>query len=91
MTDDGIIRKMDWTIDPSKIQTIADEAIEVAKKTLDTIAKTPPGKETLATLQEFEEVGGLLGELLGPLLFLKYVSTDKAQRDVCDNAEKQAR
>lgn len=91
MIGDGIIRIMDWTIEPSKIQTIADDAIEVAKKSLDTIAKTPPGKETLATLQEFEEVGGLLGELLGPSVFLKYVSTDKAQRDVCDNVEKQAR
>jgi len=89
MTDDGILRKMDWTIGPSKIQTITDDAIEVAKKSLDEIAKTPPGKETLATLQEFEEVGGLLGELLGPVLFLKYVSTDKDQRDVCDNVEKQ--
>ncbi len=81
---------MDWAIELSKIQSIADEAIEQAKKTLDEIAKTLPGKETLATLQEFEEVGGLLGELLGPLTFLKYVSTDKAQRDVCDEVEKQA-
>ncbi len=90
MTDDGILRKMDWTVKSSNIQTIADEAIEEAKKTLDKIAKTPPGEETLATLQELEEVGGSFGEKLGPLTFLKYVSANKEQREACDEVEKQA-
>jgi len=91
MTDDGILRKMNWTIEPSKIQSTADEAIEVGKKTLDKIAKTPPGEESLATLQEFEEAGSLMGEALGPLIFLKDISNDTAQRNVADEVEKQAK
>ena len=89
MTDNGIIRKMDWTIEPSKIQTITDEAIDAARKAFDQVAKTPPGEETLTTLQEFEEIGGAIRAELGPLRFMKYVSTDKGMRDACDYVEKQ--
>jgi len=89
MTDDGILRIMDWTVQPEEIQSIADSTIEAAKKSLDKIAKTPSGEETLKTLQELEEIGGSVSEKLGPLRFLKYVSTDKAQRNACDAVEKQ--
>ena len=90
MTDNGVIRKLNWTIDPSKIQPMTDELIDAARKKLDQIAKTPLGEETFSTLQEFEEVFGSLGEELGPLRFLKYVSTDKEQREACDYVEKQS-
>ncbi|MHA2153477.1 MAG: M3 family metallopeptidase [Candidatus Thorarchaeota archaeon] len=90
MTEQGTIRKVDWTIDPAKIRSSADEAIEDAKKKLNEIAKTPVGKESLKTLQAFEEVGGSASEVLVPLLFLKYISGDKAQRDVADEVEKDA-
>ena len=89
MTDDGKLRKIDWKIKPSEIQTIADDKIEAAKKAFDDIAKIPVGEENLSTLQEFEEIGALVGEAVGPLVFLKYVSTDKDQRDACDEVEKQ--
>jgi len=90
MTDNGIVRKMNWTIDPAEIQNIADATIEDAKTSLEKIAKTPPNEVTLATLQELEEIVGSLGEKLGPLTFLKYVSPDKAQRDVADEVVKQS-
>jgi Zn-dependent oligopeptidase len=90
MTDNGILRKMNWTVQPAEIQSIADSTIEDAKKSLDKIAKTPPGEENLATLQTFEEASALVGEVIVPLTFLKYVSTDKAQRDASDEVEKQA-
>jgi len=89
MTDNGIIRKLDWTIEPSMIRSITDESIDATRKAMDQIANTPPGKETLATLQELEEGSGAISERLGPLRFLKYVSTDKNQRDACDYVEKQ--
>jgi Zn-dependent oligopeptidase len=89
MTDDGIIRKLDWTIESSKIRLINDDSIEAARKALDQIAKTPPGEETLSTLQSFEDVVSDLSAKLGPLRFLKYVSVDKEQREVCDYVEKQ--
>lgn len=90
MTEQGTIRKMDWTIDPAKIRSSADEAIEDARKKLNDIAKIPHGEESLKTLQEFEEIGGVAGEVLVPLVFLKYISGDKAQRDVADEVEKDA-
>ncbi len=89
MTDNGVLRKIDWTIQPDRIQTLTDESIDTARKSLDTIAKIAPGQETLTTLQELEEIRALLSERLAPLRFLKYVSTDKEQRDACDYAEKQ--
>ncbi|TFG29145.1 hypothetical protein EU528_10070 [Candidatus Thorarchaeota archaeon] len=89
MTDDGIIRTMNWTIKPSVIRTTTDQSIDTARKAMDLIAKTPPGNETLTTLQEFEEVFGAIREALGPIRFLKYVSTEKEQRDACDYTEKQ--
>lgn len=89
MTDNGILRKMDWTIDPSKIQTITDDSIDAARKAMDLIARTPPGEETLATLQEFEETIAAFSAELGPLRFMKYVSTDKDQREACDYVEKE--
>ncbi|MHA1963850.1 MAG: M3 family metallopeptidase [Candidatus Thorarchaeota archaeon] len=90
MTEPGTIRKPDWTIDPAKIRSSADEAIEAAKEKLNEIAKTSPGEESLKTLQDFEEVGGAAGEALVPLVFLKYISGNKAQRDVADEVEKDA-
>ena len=90
MTERGTIRRPDWTIEPAKIRSTADEAIEEAKKKLIEVAKTPPGEESLQTLQEFEEIGGAAGEALGPLVFLKYISGDKTQRDVADEVEKDA-
>ncbi|RDE12840.1 MAG: hypothetical protein C4K48_09540 [Candidatus Thorarchaeota archaeon] len=91
MNKAGIIRKLDWTIQPEKIQTIADKAIAGAKRALNKISKTPRDQVTIATLQAFEEVIGVLGEKLGPLTFMKHVSVDKSQRDVADDVEKQAR
>ena len=87
----GIIRKLDWTIKPGKIQTTADNAIARAKRALDRISKTLRSQVTIATLQAFEEVIGVLGEKLGPLAFMKYVSVDKSQRDIADDVEKQLR
>jgi len=91
MSEEGTIRKLDWSISPARIQTIADEAIAQAKRELDTLSKTPAGNEELETLQTFEEILSLLEEKLNPLAFLKYVSTDKAQRDIADDVEKQLR
>ncbi|MHA1944090.1 MAG: M3 family metallopeptidase, partial [Candidatus Thorarchaeota archaeon] len=90
MTEQGTIRKPDWTIDPAKIRSTAEKAIEEAKKKLKEIADTPAGAESLETIQCFEEVMGTVAESLDPLLFLKYISTDKAQRDVADSVEKDA-
>jgi len=90
MTEQGVIRKPDWKIDPAKMRSIADEELERAKKTLDEIAKTPKGEVNLQTLKDFEEVLGS-DDLLGPILFIKHVSTDKAQRDMADEIEKDAR
>lgn len=90
MTEQGTIRKLDWTIEPAKIRSTADEAIEDAKKKLNEIALIQSGKESLETLQRFEETLGAAGESLVPLLFLKYISSDKAQRDVADEVEKDA-
>ena len=58
MTEQGVIRKPDWTIDPAKMRTIADEEMEDMKKKLDEIANTPSGEVTLQTLLDFEEVLG---------------------------------
>lgn len=90
MTSEGTVRKIDSTIKPDRIQSIADDAIADAKKRLDEIAKTPEGEINIDTLRNFEEVLGLTLERITPLVFMKYVSTDKEQRDVCDEVEKQA-
>ena len=90
MTEQSTIRKVDWTIEPAKIRSTADEAIEKSKMILKDIASTPAGEENLETLQRFEEVLGASGAILVPLLFLKYISGDKAQRDVADEVEKDA-
>ncbi|MHA2376324.1 MAG: hypothetical protein ACXAB9_09150, partial [Candidatus Thorarchaeota archaeon] len=90
MTDNGTILKLDWSIDPSKIQAFSDEVIVEAKKKLNMISKTPEGEESLKTLQRFEEVLATVDELLTPLVFLKYVSMEKAQRDVCHIVEQDA-
>jgi thimet oligopeptidase len=89
MSEEGTIRRLDWGIDPEKIQTIADEVIADAKRVLNEVARVPVGNERLTTLQTFEEVLGVLDEKLRPLTFLKYISTDKAQRDIADDVEKQ--
>ncbi|MFW9839742.1 MAG: M3 family metallopeptidase [Candidatus Thorarchaeota archaeon] len=84
----GTIRKPDWTIEPAKIRSTADEAIEEAKRNLKEIANTPVGEESLETLQRFEEVLGSVGATLSQLRFLKYVSANKEQRDIADEVEK---
>ncbi|MHA1485079.1 MAG: M3 family metallopeptidase [Candidatus Thorarchaeota archaeon] len=89
MTDEGIIRALNWSLDPSKIQSIADDAISNAKVGLDRIAQTSKGEESLVTLLRFEEVIAAFNEQISPLTFLKYVSTDKTQRDACGEVEKQ--
>jgi thimet oligopeptidase len=89
MTEQGVIRKPDWTIDPAKMRTIADEEIDEARKKFDEIAKTPSDKVSLQTLKDFEEILGSLGEDFGPILFLKNVSNDEAQRDMAQEIEKE--
>jgi thimet oligopeptidase len=89
MSYEGVIREIDWSIKPERIQAAADEATEKAKRKLDLIAATSEGEESLQTLLDFEETLGAADETLGPLKFLKYVSTHIAQRDVCDDVEKQ--
>jgi len=89
MTETGIIRSLDWNLIPSEIQSIADAAISEAKVSLDRIAQTSKGEENIATLQSFEEVLASLAEKTSPLMFLKYVSIDKDQRDACNEVEKQ--
>jgi Zn-dependent oligopeptidase len=72
------------------MEPTAEEVIKDAKKALDEIAGTNLGEESIATLQEFEEVLAVVGERLTPLIFLKYVSTDKPQRDAGHNVEQEA-
>lgn len=90
MKEDGIIRKIDWSIDPAKMQSTSEATLEKAERLLDEISKTPEGKESLQTLLDFEEIGSAAGEVLSPLAFIKYVSADKAQRDAADEIEKDA-
>ncbi len=90
MTEQGVIRKPDWTIDPAKMRSIADEEIDKARKRLDEIAKTPSGEVSLQTLKDFEEVLGD-DDPLGYFLFIKHISTNKEQRDAADEIEKDAR
>ncbi|TFG30861.1 hypothetical protein EU527_13875 [Candidatus Thorarchaeota archaeon] len=89
MSYEGVIRKIDWEIEPDKIRNIADDAIADARKKMDEIAKTPVGHEGLETLLDFEEILGTLAEIVNPFTFMKYVSSDKKQRDVCDDVEKE--
>lgn len=88
MSHEGIIRKIDWNVEPEKIQAVSDEAITNARKKMGRIAKTAKGREHLKTLLEFEEALGALAETIVPFTFMKYVSADKAQRDACDEVEK---
>ncbi|MHA1904680.1 MAG: M3 family metallopeptidase, partial [Candidatus Thorarchaeota archaeon] len=90
MTDNGTIRKLDWRINPSNVQAISDDVITEAKKKLDIITKIPEGDESLDTLQSFEEILAAAHEIHSHLTFLKYVSNDKAQRDVCHKVEQDA-
>ncbi|MFW9908531.1 MAG: M3 family metallopeptidase [Candidatus Thorarchaeota archaeon] len=87
MTEEGVIRTLNWSIDSESIQSITDDAIANAKKALDEIATTPEGDESISTLQEFEEILAHVREVISPLTFLKYVSTNAAQRDAAHNAE----
>ena len=91
MTEQVVIREPDWTIDPEKMRSLADEELARMKQKLDEIARTPAGEVTLRTLLDFEEVLGSSGDHLGYFLFIKHVSPDKAQRDVADEIEKDAR
>lgn len=91
MTEQGLIRKPDWNIAPENMRVIADEEIKKAKKRLDEIASIPKGEVSLQTLKDFEEVLGSLGDHIGCYIFIKNVSTNKAQRDMADDIEKDAR
>ncbi|MBN2228224.1 MAG: Zn-dependent oligopeptidase [Candidatus Thorarchaeota archaeon] len=88
MSFEGIIRDIDWTIEPEMIQFLTDGYIEDTRKKIDQIAKVPEGKETLQTLLDFEESTSALGDLARPFIFLKDISTDKAQRDAGNDVEK---
>ena len=88
MSDEGVIRKIDWTIEPDKIQLLTDEKIVETRKKIDQIAKVTKGQESLQTLLDFEESTSELSQLAEPFGFMKNVSTDKAQRDACDDVEK---
>ncbi len=81
MTEEGIIRVLDWKVDPPTMKPKADEVIEEATKALDLIASTPESKTDIDTLLNFEEILAIVGEELANFVFLKYVSTDKNQRD----------
>ncbi|MHA1480806.1 MAG: M3 family metallopeptidase, partial [Candidatus Thorarchaeota archaeon] len=89
MADNGIIRKIDWSIAPDEIQSSADKLISEAKEELDKLAKTPTSEASVETLQIFEEILATINEMYGHFYFIKNVSTDKAQRDVCGEVEKQ--
>ncbi|MFW9806442.1 MAG: hypothetical protein ACFFFK_06905, partial [Candidatus Thorarchaeota archaeon] len=90
MTEQGVIRKPDWTIEPAKMRSIADDYIENSKKALDEIAKIPSGEVTLQALKDFEEVIDQDDEI-GYILFIKDISPDKEQRDMADEIEKDIR
>lgn len=90
MTEEGIIRKLEWKADPSTFQPKSEEVIEEAKKALDDIAKTSAEDTNLETLLAFEEVLAIAGEELAHFVFLKYTSTDKAQRDAGHEVEQTA-
>ena len=77
MIEQGVIRKIDWTIKPAKMRSIADEDLERAKRKLDNIAKTPSTEVSLQTLKDFEEVLGSAADHLGYLIFIKDVSVNK--------------
>ncbi|RLI55613.1 MAG: hypothetical protein DRP09_09345 [Candidatus Thorarchaeota archaeon] len=90
MSEEGIVRSIDWSVAPEKIRSITEESIRKAEQALDEIARTPKGRESLQTLLDFEETMAEVSEACSPLSFIKYVSTDKAQRDAADEAEKEA-
>ncbi|MFW9975317.1 MAG: M3 family metallopeptidase [Candidatus Thorarchaeota archaeon] len=87
----GVIRKADWKIDPTKMRSVTDEELAKAKQKLDEIAMTPSNKVRLQTLLDFEEVLGSFGDHLIYFIFIKNVSPDKAQRDVAEEIEKDVR
>ena len=91
MSDEGVIRKIDWTLEPEKIHLLTDEYIDDTRKKIDEIAKVSEGQEDLQTLLDFEESTSALAELVSPFNFMKNVSTDKDQRDACDDVEKKVR
>ncbi|MFX1560836.1 MAG: M3 family metallopeptidase, partial [Promethearchaeota archaeon] len=81
----------DWTIDPEKMRSVADEEMKKMKEKLDEIAKTPPNEVNLQTLTDFEEVLGSVEDQLGYFIFIKDVSVNKDQRDMAEEIEKDAR
>jgi thimet oligopeptidase len=91
MTEQGVIRELDWTIEPAKMRSIADDVINNAKENLDEIAGTAFGEVSLQTLKDFEEVLGSFSEMFGLYYFLKNISPDKSQRDMADEIEKDCR
>ncbi|UCE09245.1 MAG: Zn-dependent oligopeptidase [Candidatus Thorarchaeota archaeon] len=90
MTNEGVIRRPNWQMDPDTMESTAEEVIDITKKALDNVAKTVAGEESIETLQEFEGILASAVERLTPITFLKYVSTDKAQRDVGHKVEQDA-
>jgi Zn-dependent oligopeptidase len=84
-------RTPSWDITPSEIKSESTKAIDKAAKELDRIAQIPAGEENFETLVEFDRVLADAGEVLGPIIFYKNVSTDIKQRDACNEAEKEAR
>ncbi len=81
MVEKEIIREIDWGIDPKEMQLLSDRVLEEANRELDDLARTPADKTSIETLERFEEIRSSVEEKLGPLAFLKDVSTDKEQRD----------
>lgn len=90
MTEQGFIRDIDWFIAPEKIMSVTRDTIKEAEAVLHCIAQTPEGEESFDIVLEFEELSASLVEKLYPKVFLKYVSTDKEQRDAADEAEKES-
>ncbi len=90
MTEQGVIREIDWSIAPEKIKTVTEETIKKAEAELDRIAQTPEGEESFETILQFEELSAATTEILQPVAFTKYVSTDKEQREAANDAEKES-
>lgn len=90
MTEQGVIRDIDWSVPPGEILSTMEMTIKQAEQALDRIAQIPEGEESFETILEFEELSASLVETLFPKVFLKHVSTNKEQRDAADDAEKES-
>ena len=63
MKEQGVIRKPDWTIEPAKMRSIADDLIENAKKTLDEIASNR--RVRLRWIEQGADFGGVIQVVTG--------------------------